>query len=85
MDREGDVLILDPHQIPDHLPSIDFSKYLGRPEPELNDDLLEDELVLNPDPNVNKPRTDKGLVPMEKQTGRPVEQTIDDDEEFFIP
>ena len=65
-DLEGDVLILDPHQIPDHLPNIDFSKYLGRPVKEVDDDLLQDELVLNPDPYFGKKRLSGGIIPMDK-------------------
>lgn len=85
VDKEGDVLILDPRPIEDHMPNIDFKKQEGRGED--FDDLIEkkDEMILAPNYDAVKPNLlAGGAIPMDKQVGRPVEQSIEDDEVFAL-
>ena len=82
-DKEGDVLILDPHQIPDHIPNIDFSKYVGRPVEEVDEDLEHDELVLEPKRTLVEKRI-KGGFAFDKQLGRPEEDKFEEEDPFVL-
>ena len=85
MDKEGDVLVLDPRQVPDHVPRIEFSKQVGRGGYWSDEDREpdHDELLLEPNADFTKPAQGiGGAIPMAKQVGRPVERSIDDDEHF---
>ena len=68
------------------MPNIDFSKAFGRGED--FDDLVEkkDELILAPNYDAIKPNAQAGgAIAMDKQLGRPVEMSIEDDEVFVLP
>jgi len=85
LDQEGDVLILDPRFPEEHKPNIDFSKAFGRGED--FDDLVEkkDEMILAPNYDAIRPNVMAGGIAMDKQVGRPVEMSIEDDEVFVLP
>ena len=83
-DREGDVLILDPHKLGKHLPEINFDKQLGRPlAPIQEEDDYREELVLNPTDDLIKKRL-VNFVDFSKQTGREEKKVDLDDDEYYI-
>ena len=58
--------------MPDHLPGVDFSKQLGRPDDELDEIDEKEELILDPsDALTKKTQGIGGAIPMAKQVGRP--------------
>ena len=86
LDKEGDVLILDPREPQEKVPGFDMGKQAGRGDDFAELEEQKDELVLNPRLEAVKKRQGLGgAIPLEKQVGRPVEQSIDDDEVFAIP
>lgn len=82
-DREGDVLILDPRQIKDHVPGFDMGKLFGRGEDFSEFVDKADELVLLPNKDaVKKKQGTGGAIPFDKQLGRPEFIDIDEGEVF---
>jgi hypothetical protein len=81
LERDGDVLILDPEQIGRHIPGPDFDKALPRPplfkEPNSDDD----ELIIEPNVDYIKPRG-PSAPDFSKQVGREEKRDIDEDEVF---
>lgn len=65
-DMEGDVLILNPAKIGKHLPSIEFNKQIGRPEPKIDE---KEELILEPNIDTIRPKV-PSAPDFSKQTGR---------------
>lgn len=85
-DVDGDILILDPNQPPEHIPGPDFAKQLGRGGDEIVDsDGEPDELIIDPKLDLIRKRDGLGgAIPMAKQVGRPVEIDLDDDEDIAV-
>jgi hypothetical protein len=81
LDQDGDVLVLDPEQIGRHIPGPDFDKALPRPplfvEPHSDDD----ELILEPNHDIIKPRG-PSAPDFSKQVGREEKRDVDEDEVF---
>lgn len=66
-EKEGDVLLIDPDKPKPHLPGVDFEKMKGRfDDLKLDDQELNDHLVLNPDKDAVKKRTDLGYIDFTK-------------------
>lgn len=85
MDKEGDVLILDPEKLGKRLPDINFDKMLGRPEPypirDEND--IGEELIL--EVNLDAVRKKVPNAPdFSKYTGREEAKRLDDDEVYVV-
>lgn len=86
-DIEGDVLILDPTQPPEHIPGPDFAKQLSRGlgEEVIDSDNEPDELIIDPKLDLIRKREGLGgAIPMDKQLGRPIEIDLDDPEDIAI-
>jgi len=82
-DKEGDILILDPSKIGKRIPGFDIEKQIGRPEAPDRDEALDDELILEPNIDVIRPRR-PGAPDFDKQIGREEKKTLDDDEVFVV-
>ena len=66
-DIEGDCLILDPRQIEGHKPEFDFGKMVGRGDDFADLEEQDDEIILNPNPDVVRKAQGKGgAIPMDK-------------------
>lgn len=84
-DLEGDVLILDPTQPPDHVPGPDFAKQFGRGEDFVDSDGEKDEIIIDPKLDLIRKREGLGgAIPLAKQVGRPVEIDLEDDAEYVV-
>ena len=88
-DREGDVLILDPRRPweieKDKLKGIDMAKLAGRGDDFTEFEEVKDEIVLFPNKDyVKKKQGIGGAIPLDKQVGRPLPDSIDDDELFVV-
>ena len=65
---------------------MDFSKAFGRGEDFDDLDEKKDEMILAPNYDAIRPNAQAGgAIPMDKQVGRPVEMSIEDDEVFVLP
>lgn len=85
LDREGDVLVLDPHSIPDHLPGFEMAKQYGRGEDFSEFIEPKDELIIEPNKDfVKKRQFAGGAIPLEKQVGRAEDFDPNDDEVYLI-
>ena len=87
MDKDGDVLILDPQRPGKRLPDIIFDKQIGRKEEmKVDDDIAgKDELILEPNIDVIRRRRTYLVTDFNKQIGR--KEVGDNDptkDEYFI-
>lgn len=74
MDKEGDVLILDPTLPKEHVPGFAMGKQFSRGEDFTEFIEQGDELLLDPNVDAVKKKQGKGgALPMDKQLGRPVD------------
>ena len=87
MDKDGDVLILDPQRPGKRLPDIIFDKQIGRKEEmKVDDDIAgKDELILEPNIDVIRRRRTYLVTDFNKQIGRKEEGDNDPTkDEYFI-